>query len=272
MEYIILFMIGIVAGTFGSLVGLGGGVIIVPALLFVDSLGVLSTPIDPQHAVGVSLMVIIFTAISSTLYNYKQKKVDFKSGIFFFSASGPAAILGSMISQYLDVKQFYVLFGFVMIFTTYLLSKQNGRHPKKKNWNVKREYIGQDGIRYEYGYNALISYLITGFAGLLAGLFGIGGGAILVPMMVILFYFPVHVATATSMFIILLSASVGSLSHLMLGNILFTYVLLIAPGAYLGGNLGAYISSKMSSKALLTALKLVIILVALQMIYKGITV
>ncbi len=270
MEYIILFIIGLVAGTFGSIVGLGGGVIIVPALLLVNSLGILDQAISPQNAVGISLMVIIFTAISSTLFNYKQKTVDMKSGAFFFLASAPFAIIGAMLSEYIPVKQFYILFGLIMLLTTYLLTKQKTMNPIQMKWTVKRIYIDKKGNRYEYGYNRLVGYLITGFAGLLAGLFGIGGGAILVPMMVILFRFPVHVATATSMFIILLSAIFGSISHVLLHNILYTYVLFIAPGAYIGGNLGAYTASKLSSHTLLTTLKIVIILVALQMIYKGV--
>lgn len=270
MEWSLLFFIGLIAGTFGSLVGLGGGVITVPSLIYADSTGLLTRPLTHQNAVGISLMVIIFTAISSTLYNYKQKKVDLKSGLFFFSASGPAAIIGSIISEYLQVKQFYLLFGIVMIIITYLLSVKNKIAPRKINWDVSRDYIDASGNSYHYGYNKTSGFLVTAIAGLLAGLFGIGGGAILVPMMVILFNFPPHVAVATSMFIILMSASVGSIAHIIQGNIIFIYVLIIGTGAYIGGRLGAYISTKISSKTLIVLLRLIIVLIAGQMIYKGI--
>lgn len=270
MEWSILVLIGLVAGTFGSLVGLGGGVIIVPSLLYISSLGLLGQPVEPSNAVGISLMVIVFNALSATIYNYKEKRVDIKSGLFFFLASGPASIIGSMLNKYVSVKQFYILFGIVMIIMTYLLVQQQKTKPIKIKWDVTKEYVDKDGTKHVYGYNRVVGFIITFFVGLLGGLFGIGGGAILVPLMIILFQFPIHVATATSMFIILLSASVGSIPHIIEGNTIFSYVLVIGIGAFIGGRLGSYISSKMSSKALIQTLRVVIILVALRMIYNGI--
>lgn len=270
MESLLLVFVGLVAGTIGSIVGLGGGVIIVPSLLYINSLGILDKPIEPQNAVGISLMVIIISALSSTIFNYKQKRIDIKSGLFFFSASGPASILGTMINKYLQPEQFYFLFGIVMLLTTYLLATQKKMKPKKIKWDVTREYIDNSGIHYTYGYNRVLGFTITAFAGLLGGLLGIGGGTILVPMMVILFHFPVHVATATSMFIILLSSTVGSISHIYMGNVMFYYVLIIGIGAFTGGRLGSYLASKMSSKALILTLRIVIILIAIKMIYDGI--
>jgi len=270
LQYALLLLIGILAGTFGGLVGLGGGVIVVPSLLFISSMGWLSQTLEPKNAVGISLLVIIFTGLSATIFNAKQKRVDFKSGLFFFIASGPMAIVGGLVNKFLHMKLFYLLFGLVMLIITYLLARQAKMKPKSISWQVKRLYTDPQGNTYEYGYNRWISFAITGFAGFLAGLFGIGGGAILVPMMVILFRFPPHVATATSLFIILLSASSGSISHIMLGNIIYNYAIVIGIGAYIGGNLGSFISAKMSSKALIVALRLVIIFVAIQLIYKGI--
>ena len=272
MEWIILVSIGLVAGTVGSIVGLGGGIIIVPSLLFVNSIGLLGQPIEHQNAVGISLMVIIFISLSSTISNYKQKRVDFKSGLFFFTASGPAAIIGSMLNKYLNTNQFNIIFGIIMILTTILLAKQKTMKPINIKWDVTKEYIDKNGKIHVYGYNKLIGFTITFFAGLLAGLLGIGGGTILVPMMVILFQFPIHVATATSMFIILLSSSVGSISHIVMGNTIFLYVIVIGIGAFIGGSLGSIISSKMSSNALILALRIVIIFIAIRMIYNGLIV
>lgn len=269
MEWTILVAIGLIAGTFGGIIGLGGGIIIVPSLLFVSSLGLLSYTLEHQNAVGISLMVMIFITTASTLYNYKQKRVDIKSGLSFFFASGPAAILGAITSNYVPSKHFSIIFGVLMLAVTYLLSKQKEIKPKKIKWSVTREYIDGEGNRYEYGYNRKVSFAVTGFAGFLSGLLGIGGGVILIPMMVILFRFPVHVATATSMFIILLSASMGSILHITSGNVIFIYVLIIGIGAYIGGRIGAFVSSKMSGKSLIIALRLVIIVVGIQMIYKG---
>lgn len=269
MEWTILILIGLVAGTFGSLVGLGGGIIIVPSLLFVNSLGILEQSISPQNAVGISLMVIVISAFSTTIANSKQKRVDFKSGLFFFAASGPASIIGSFINKYIEPDQFYLIFGLIMLLTTYLLAKQKTMKPINIKWDVTREYIDKDGKIHNYGYNIKLGYIITFFAGFLGGLLGIGGGTILVPMMIILFQFPIHVATATSVFIILLTSSLSSISHIYMGNVIFSYVLVIGIGAYTGGKIGSYISSKMSSNALILTLRLVIVLIAVQMIYNS---
>ncbi|WP_245683834.1 sulfite exporter TauE/SafE family protein [Vulcanibacillus modesticaldus] len=267
----ILVIIGLLAGTLGSIVGLGGGIIIVPSLLFVNSLGLLSINLKLQNVVGISLFVIIFVSLSSTIYYYKQKKVDINSGLFFFIACGPTAIIGSLLSQHIYIKYFYILFGLLMLFITYLLSKQKKLKPRKIKWDVTKVHVDNYGNRQEYGYNRVVGFVVTGFAGLLAGLFGIGGGTILVPMMVLLFNFPIQVATATSMFIILLSTLSGSISHIVLGHIIFKYVLIIGIGAYSGGKLGSYIASKVSGKALVFVLQLVIIFVATQMIYTGLS-
>lgn len=270
MEWPILVLIGLIAGTFGSIVGLGGGVIIVPSLLYVSSIGLLDQIIEPSNAAGISLMVIIFNALSATIYNYKEKRVDMKSGLFFFLASGPGTILGSILNKYVSINQFYILFGLIMILMTFLLTQQNKTKPIKIKWDVIKEYIDKDGTKHTYGYNRIVGFILAFCVGILGGLFGIGGGAILVPMMIILFQFPVHVATATSMFIILLSSSVGSIPYIIQGDTIFTYVLVIGFGAFIGGRFGSYISTKMSSKVLTQTLRIVIILVALRMIYNGI--
>ncbi len=269
MEWLLLFLIGLVAATFGSIVGLGGGIIIVPSLLFVNSLGILEKNIEPKNAVAISLMVIILTAISATLYNYKQNRVDVKAALYFFLASGPTALLGAFLNKYIKVNQFYILFGLLMVVITYFLSKKENVKTKKMKWDITQVYVDNKGERYIYGYDRIIGLIIPGIAGLIAGLFGIGGGSILVPVMIILFSFPAHVATATSIFFILLSASIGSIPHILLGHVIFKYVLIVGVGTITGGRLGAYISSKMSSKALIITLRIVILFIAIQMIYKG---
>lgn len=271
MEWFILLFIGLFTGAFGSLVGLGGGIIMVPSLLYLNSSGLLSDTILPEDAVGISLVVIVISAISSSIYYYKEGKIDVKSGLFFFSASGVTTILGSIATSYINIKAFYIFFGLLMIFITFLLSKKNTKPSQERKfpWDVQKVFINADGSEVEYGYNKKIAFLITAFAGFIGGVFGIGGGAIFVPMMVILFRFPPHIATATSMFIILLSTSIGSMTHIILGNVKFMYVLMLAPGAYIGGKIGSNIAKKISSQGLIKLLRIVIILVAIQMIYKG---
>lgn len=108
MEYIVLIILGLIAGTIGSLVGLGGGIIIVPALLFLGSTPFLGE-VTAQIAAGTSLLVIIFTGLSSTITYYKQKRVNYKIGLILFIGGGPAGILGAWVNKQLNVILF--LFG-----------------------------------------------------------------------------------------------------------------------------------------------------------------
>ncbi|GGE07564.1 UPF0721 transmembrane protein YunE [Marinithermofilum abyssi] len=270
-EWLLLLLVGLVAGTVGSLVGLGGGIITVPALLMMASLYPEFSHITPQVAVGTSLALVVLTALSSTLSYGKQKRVDFHSGWVFFLASGPGAMFGAYLTRYFDMGVFYVGFGVLMIVISALLTFRERMKGHSVKWSVKREFTDREGNVYEYGYHRPIALIVSFVVGTISGLFGIGGGALLVPMMVLMFQFPAHVATATSMFVIFLSSVAGFFTHWFQGNIDWQAVLFIAPGAWFGGHLGALISSRLSSNALLIALRLAIITVAVRMIIEGLS-
>ncbi|NRE90460.1 TSUP family transporter, partial [Bacillus subtilis] len=91
MSFVILVVLGLIAGTVGSLIGLGGGIVIVPSLMFLSTVTQLFQDVTPQVAIGTSLLVIIFTGLSSTLAYIKYKTVDYKSGLIFFIGSGPVS-------------------------------------------------------------------------------------------------------------------------------------------------------------------------------------
>ncbi|SDC92283.1 hypothetical protein SAMN04488112_1227 [Melghirimyces thermohalophilus] len=268
-EWLLFLLIGLVSGTVGSLVGLGGGIVTVPSLLFIASLFPDLSHITPQVAVGTSLVVVMITGLSSTLSFSRQKRVDWHSGLIFFLASGPGAIFGAYLTRFFEVEGFFVGFGLLMILVSGLLTFRDRLQSRTVKWTVKREIIGPDGNSYRYGYKRSTAWAGSFAVGIISGLFGIGGGALLVPMMVLPFRFPPHVATATSMFVILLSAVLGSMTHLAQGNIDWLAVLLIAPGAWIGAKTGAWISRRMSSRVLLIALRLAIVVVAIRMIVEG---
>lgn len=113
-DVLLLVIVGFLAGTVGSLVGLGGGVIIVPSLLFLGAIHWLPH-VTPQVAVGTSLVVIIFNGLSSTLSYMKEKMVDYRSGLLFFIGSGPGAIIGAWMNNKLSLEHFSLYFGLFLI-------------------------------------------------------------------------------------------------------------------------------------------------------------
>lgn len=269
MTILFYTVIGLLSATFGSLVGLGGGVIIVPALVYLGPL-LIGQHISVATAVGTSLAVLIFTALSSTVTFYKQKRVDFKSGLLYFITCGPGAMLGSYTTQYVHAKSFQLYFGLFMLMMATLLIVRDYMKPLQIRWPIQRSFTDTQGNRHEYGYGVIPALAIGLAVGFISGLFGIGGGSLFVPAMVILFRYPPHVATATSMFVIFLSSIMGSITHLSLGEIDGWMVLGLAPSALVGGWLGAKIASKLSSKVLLWVLRVTFFLVAFKMIWEGV--
>ncbi|MBB6281845.1 sulfite exporter TauE/SafE family protein [Geobacillus subterraneus] len=298
MAYALLLFIGFVAGTVGSLAGLGGGVIIVPTLLFFGALGWLAA-VTPQVAVGTSLVVIIFNGLSSTLSYMKDKMVDYRSGLLFCLGSIPGTVLGAWVNNTLSVAHFSLYFGLFLIAMSLFLSlsqkktkpqaseegaaaKENGLEPdafalKRKEtahppwWRRKvvRTYTGRNGEMAVYGYHPVAAVAIAFVVGFFGGLFGIGGGSLMVPAMIVLFRFPPHVAVATSMLMIFLSSLVGSLTHVTMGNVKWMFALALIPGVWVGAKTGAWINKRMPSRTLVVVLRVVLVLLGVRLVWES---
>ncbi|MDQ0215155.1 putative membrane protein YfcA [Oikeobacillus pervagus] len=272
MEWIVLILIGLVSGTLGSIVGLGGGIIIVPALLTLGTYTTLINEITPQQAVGTSLVIMIFTGLSSTLAYMKQKQVDYRSGLIFFIGSGPGAIIGAWVNKWMKLDDFQLYFGIFVIFISFVLMIRNKIKPLKSagNHGIKRTFVDSNGNEYQYGYHLFLAIFISFIVGFCSGIFGIGGGSLMVPAMIIIFAFPPHVAVATSMLMIFLSSLVSSTTHIILGNVVWLYAAALIPGAWIGAKLGAFLNAKLKSNTVVTLLRLILIIVGIRLISEGI--
>ena len=272
MEYVLLVVIGLASGIVGALVGLGGGIILVPATLYIGvNLGMIDG-ITPQSVVGLSVIMMIFTGLSSTLAYMKMKTIDFRSGFIFFIGSVPGTLLGAFVNKGLDLPSFNLYFGILLIILSILLLVRN--YLKPVNWFVnngkQQTFTDKTGETFIYGYPVWFALLLTFFVGFSSGLFGIGGGSILVPAMILLFLFPPHVAVGTSMFMVLLSALVNSVTHISLGNVPWLYTIPVIPAAYIGAKIGARLNQKMKSETLVIALRIVLLLFGIRSIIDGI--
>lgn len=272
MEFILLAVIALASGMIGALVGLGGGIILVPATLYVGmNLGLIDG-ITPQSVVGLSVVMMIFTGLGSTLSNMKTKTVDFRSGFIFFIGSIPGTLLGAFVNKGLNLSSFNLYFGILLIFISLLLLVRN--YLKPVSWFVKRgkvqTFTDKFGDTFTYGYPVWFALLLTFGIGFASGLFGIGGGSIIVPAMILLFLFPPHVAVGTSMLMVFLSAIVNSITHISLGNVPWIYTIPVIPAAYIGAKLGARLNQKMKSETLVIALRIILLLLGIRSIYEGI--
>ncbi|PGS50213.1 sulfite exporter TauE/SafE family protein [Bacillus sp. AFS041924] len=272
LQILILIGIGLAAGTVGSLIGLGGGIIIVPMLLNIDQFLSAFSTVPIHVAVGTSLITIVFSSLSSTLSYHKQKRIDYKSGILFLIGSVPGSLLGTYINSLLNTERFTLFFGIFLICISIFLfvSSKLNKKTKEVHKGIIRTYTNDEGEAYIYSYSLPLAISLSVCVGIISGLFGIGGGILLVPMMAFLFGFPPQLAVATSMFVVMFTTLGSSISYITLGEVNFYYILLLIPGAWFGGKIGSYINQKLKTETIALILRVVVLLYGIKIIIENI--
>ncbi|MFD2129727.1 sulfite exporter TauE/SafE family protein [Pseudogracilibacillus auburnensis] len=268
---IIALLIGFLSAFVGSLVGLGGGIVLVPAMLFLyDNFSSFSWA-NPQAIVGISLITMVFTGLSSTLAYYRLKRVDIKTGVIFLIGSLPGSVVGSWINTRLETDQFSLYFGILMIiiFIMMLVDREKLRKNKPLEITDQTRTFMIDGETHQYNITYVPAIILSFAVGLLSGLFGIGGGTISVPAMILFFGIPVQIAIATSMFMIFFISIISASAHIVLGHIVWSYVLFFVIGSYIGGTVGAKTSKLFKGKTLEWILRIVIVIAAIRLIIES---
>ncbi len=267
-EFLGFIALGLVVGTYGTMVGVGGGFLMVPVFLFMHQ--------PARVAAGTSLVVVLANAASGTLQYLRQRRVDLRSGLIFSIAGVPGAILGAYADQHIPHRLFTILFGVLLLGVglRILLTRekveteasQAAREAPAQSGQFASDFVDAHGVRHQYRFNLLGGIAISAATGFLASLFGIGGGIVQVPAMVYLFGFPAHVAAATSQFIIALTALVGSVSHVYYGDVLPLPALALAIGAVGGAQIGAQLALRMKAAPLMRWLSIAVLFAAIYLI------
>lgn len=258
---IALIAIGLLAGTLGSLVGLGGGFIIVPFLTLLFAL-------PSSKVAGTSTAIVFISALSSTLSYLKLKRIDLRSGFLFALVSIPGAFIGAYFSHMMPTEYFDLFFGiFLVAVSMFLVFRKSSQSRQVMAGRSVRHLVDADGNTYDYTFYLPIGMIAGFLVGFLSSLFGIGGGTVMVPVMVLALGFPAQVATATSMFMILVSSLIGTGAHALLRDIRWWDAVLLAIGAWAGGRIGPQIAKKISGQWLLRTLAVLMLLTATRMIW-----
>ena len=260
MEFILFLLLGMGVGVFGSLVGIGGGLICVPVFIFFMSKGGIYPYFSTAAQItGTSLFIVLANAMSGALAYIRQKRVFFHAAIPFALATLPGAFLGSWLVDGFSVEMLNLYYG-LFIGCMALLMYWNATHVKHENLLEIPE-----GFTYNRGLGIMASMGV----GFLSSIFGVGGGIIHVPMMVYVLNFPVHIATATSCFILAVSALGGTVTHVLLEHVVWLPAICISIGAAIGAQIGAKISKKTKSKVILALLSLAMFALGCRLILMG---
>lgn len=266
----VLFLVfGYFVGAYGTMVGAGGGFLIVPALLIVYHA-------DHTQAAGTALTVACLNAISGTISYASQKRIDYRAGLLFAVACLPGAVAGAFLSQRFSGRAFSIVFGVVLLcVSAILLWKPIGESDREdadlltpRRWHAVRQFTDAEGHNFAYRYNWLLGVVFSFFVGFLSSLLGIGGGIIHVPVLVYLLGFPPHLATATSHFILAITAGAGSITHFSLGHVMLWPAALMGIGVIGGAQFGAILGKKIHGSWLLRLLALALVFVAIRLFLK----
>ncbi len=256
VSYPWLLPLGILVGAFGTLIGAGGGFLLVPLLL-------LLYPNDsPETITSISLAVVFLNALSGSAAYARMKRIDYRSGLIFAAAAVPGAILGALVTSYLPRRVFDAIFGLVLVVIAGLLLANvspDGRGPVGAGpGHTQRTIVDADGDQYTYSYNLGLGVLLSVVVGFLSSLLGIGGGIIHVPGLVYLLNFPPHIATATSHFILAFLALAGTGVHVSTGAFVHGVrrTAWLGAGALVGAQAGARLSTRVHGKWIIRSLAL----------------
>ncbi len=218
----IYFIIALVACSIGSMLGIGGGVIIVPTLI---SLGISKE----LAAVSSSLTVCIMAALSSYTY-MKRKQGDIKTALVIIIGSIPGSYIGVYLNKIVSPGLFNILFSLLIVLLLVLMLIKD----KLPNMNLGK-----------------VSKVMFGlFIGILSGLFGIGGGPITIPVLLVFFALTQKVASATSSYVTLVTALISVLSNIASGNNDLSLSLFMIPGAIIGAKIGTFLNKKVNEKVI----------------------
>jgi uncharacterized membrane protein YfcA len=246
-DYFWLIGLGLAVGLYGTLIGAGGGFVLMPVLLL------LYPQMPPEHLTAISLAVVFFNAASGSESYAIMKRIDYKSGMMFAAATIPGAVIGALNTASVPRHLFNGIFGIVLLagaiflFVRPHLEGQRQGRASRHQFEAHRHIVAMEGEAYDYAFNPLVGIGISFFVGYASSFLGIGGGIIHVPALIYALSFPVHVATATSHFILAIMALTGTLVHIWTGDLAtgVNETLALAIGVMLGAPLGAQLSNRL---------------------------
>ena len=270
LETLGLAALGLVVGAFGTLIGAGGGFLLVPALL-------LLYPHDsPALITGMSLAVVFFNASSGSFAYARMGRVDFKSGLMFATATIPGAVLGALTTAHMPRRTFDLLFGVLLtagsIYLIWRPIRTGEDDPRARpSGHFHRHLVERDGTTHDFTYDPILGIGISVMVGFVSSLLGIGGGIIHVPVLSQLLDFPVHIATATSHFTLSIMALAGSLVHLASGALApgLGRIAALSVGVIAGAQVGAALSSRVHGVWIMRGLAIALGFVGLRILLGG---
>ena len=245
-------LLGVSAGAIGALTGIGGGLIITPVLTLIAGVPI-------HQAIGTSLCCVIATS-SGAAANYVEHRLsDIRLGMTLELATTAGAVSGALVAGLMSREALAVLFSLLLLYASAAMIRRTLRDgetepSETQPYKVKRLPLGLVG---------------SAGAGIVSGLLGIGGGPVKVPLMYLVMGVPFKVATATSNFMMGVTAAASAFIYYSRGDVRLLITAPTAIGAYVGANLGTHIMRRAASRWLVLLLASIMFYLAAVMIWKS---
>jgi hypothetical protein len=252
-----LLGIGVIVGAYGTMIGAGGGFLLVPVLLLV------APDLDPASVTAMSLAVVFFNAYSGTWAYARMGRIDYAAGILFAVAGIPGALFGTYVVTLIPREPFALVFGVLLLALGAFLVI----YPHPSYASSVAESTEEKTSRQQR--RSLLGAIASSYLGLLSTLLGIGGGILHVPFLIRVLHFPPHVATATSHFVLALVTLAGTGAHLVQGELqqVLAPTASLALGVTMGAPIGATLSSFIRGRLLIRLLALALSAVAARLLW-----
>ncbi|WP_374073362.1 sulfite exporter TauE/SafE family protein [Bdellovibrio bacteriovorus] len=271
MLEILLLITAVGAGFLGALLGLGGGIIIVPVLT-------LFYHVNIRYAIAASLISIVATSSGAAASYLKDSLTNLRLAVFLEIGTVSGAIVGFLIASFIQAQFLFLLFGVFLFFSAIMMLRKREEHLSSKN-HPWAESLKLDGS-YPEGSERWVNYKVQNVplglfamfgAGVLSALLGIGSGIFKVLAMDGAMKLPIKVSSATSNFMIGVTASASAGAYLLRGDIQPQIAAPVAIGIIIGSFIGAKAMVRMPAKRIRQIFVVVLGIVSVQMIIKGIS-
>lgn len=249
LPWLILSVAGLFSGVLAGFLGIGGGTVLVP---FLVAMGY-----QPIQAVATSSLAILITSLSGSIQNWRMGKFDVKR-VF---AIGLPALLTAQFGVFLSaIIPDYILltsFGLLLILNIYLV-------------DLRQRIISNKLRKKQLKFNSFFARICTGSAaGILAGLFGVGGGVIMVPLQMLLLGEPIKIAIQTSLGVVVITAISACIGHALNGNVLFIEGMILGVGGLIGAQISTRMLPKLPDKFISLAFRTLLGILAIYVFWKA---
>ncbi len=269
----ILLPVSVAAGALGSLVGLGGGALLVPVLTVLFH-------IDIRYAIGASLVSVIATSSGAAASYVRDRMTNLRAGMFLEIATTTGAVSGALVTTLVPDRALFVLFGLVLGGSAYAMFRK--RHDERvltASGARLATLFDLHGSYYAAAAQREVAYKVNGtkvglslmyVAGLLSALLGIGSGALKVPAMDLAMHVPIKVSSATSNFMIGVTAAASAGVYFARGQVDPLIAAPVAAGVLAGAMMGARLLDRLAGRTVRLVFVVVLVLISVEMLQRGV--